>query len=109
MTGPKISHQAESSSSQLDGKSSSPTLVVPPHHILTALFDVILVRSGAPTPWETLSGMKAMAGVIGKVYLFPVKGQWYASSYILILLFHISLHKAEREKVVREEKQATER
>lgn len=73
-----------------------------------ALFDVILMRSGAPTPWETLSGMKAMAGVIGKVYLFPVKGQWYAS-YILILLFHISLHKAEREKVVRQEKQATER
>lgn len=42
--------------------------------------------------------MKTMVDVIGEDDLFPVNGQWCASSYILIYLFHIPLHKAERER-----------
>lgn len=36
---------------------------------------------------KTLSEMKAMVGVIKENNLFPVKGQWHASLYILIHLF----------------------
>lgn len=49
--------------------------------------------------------MKAMAGATGEVYLFPVKEQWHASLYILIRLFHISLHKAESKKERSREKE----
>lgn len=37
-------------------------------------------------------------GVTGENDLFPVKGTWHVSSYILIHLFHISLHKSRSEK-----------
>ena len=48
---------------------------------------------------EPMAGVAGkMAGVAGEIYLFPVKGQGPDS-----------LHKAEREKVVRGEKEATER